>query len=259
MNRHVLIALSLLLALLLGQQAIPDGTVCAADAEQAAEEDDFGEFDDEFGDEFDIEEAPGGRDPLRGYNRFMFHVNDKIYFWVLRPVAKVYGRVVPAPIRRSVQRCSKNLGAPARFVNNGLQCKMKGAGTELVRFGLNSTLGVLGLFDAADALFNLKDPPDEDFGQTLGVYGIGDGWPLVLPLLGPSSVRDAIGMVPDYFLDPISYVEPWEKATAIRLYEKTNFGSLHIGEYESLKEDALDPYTLLRDAYRQNREAKIRE
>jgi len=245
------------LALLLCRNTVPHDSAYAATTNRSAHED-FDEFDDEFGDDFDIADQPRDRDPLSGYNRFMFNVNDKIYFWVLKPVAKVYGRILPEEIRISIQLCAKNLAFPARFVNSGLQGKFKGAGIELARFGINSTVGILGLFDRADSLFDLE-PSEEDFGQTLGRYGVGEGCPLVLPLLGLTNLRDAAGMIPDYFLHPLSYVEPVETAVGIRCYEKTNYGSLHIGEYEALKKDALDPYMLIMDAYRQKREASIKE
>ena len=239
------------------QDTIPDGCVIAATTNETVQKD-FGEFDEEFGEEFDIPDAPRECDPLRGYNRVMFTVNDKLYFWTLKPLAQAYGCLVPLPVRRSVQRCAKNLGAPSRFVNSVLQGKFKGAGSELARFGINTTVGILGLFDPADSMFGMQ-PSDEDFGQTLGRYGVGEGFPLVLPLLGQSNLRDAIGLVPGYFLNPISYIESTEWRIGLRCYEKENFVSLHIGEYESLKKDAMDPYTLLRDAYRQSRESSIKE
>ena len=216
--------------------------------------DDFGEFEDEFA----AADMPAVRDPLLGFNRCMFTLNDHLYHWVFKPVACAYGRAVPAPVRRSVQRAATNLGAPARLVNSALQGKIKGTGSELARLGLNSTLGVLGLFDAADVLFGLE-PSDEDFGQTLGRSGVGEGWPLVLPLLGPLNVRDAIGRVPDGFLNPLYYLEPWALSAGVRVYERENYLSLHIGDYESLMKDALDPYTFFRDAYHQKRAASIEE
>jgi len=238
-----------LLALLVWQNAGLDDNGCAASTNESVYED----FDD-----FDIPDETPRRDPLGCYNRFMFRVNDRVYFWVLKPVAKAYGRILPEQVRLSIQRCAKNLTFPSRFVSSGLQGKFKGAGSEVARFGINSTLGLLGLFDPADSLFDLE-PSDEDFGQTLGRYGVGEGCPLVLPLLGQTNLRDAIGMVPDYFLHPVSHLDHAETAGGIRCFEKANYSSLHIGEYEALKEDALDPYTLIRDAYRKKREASIKE
>jgi len=157
----------------------------------------------------------------------------------------------------AINRFFNNLFFPVRFVNNVLQFKIKGAGTELARFCLNSTVGILGFRDPAKDWLGLKAYP-EDFGQTLGHYGIGGGFHIVLPVLGPSNLRDAIALVPDYHLDPVSYTED-EYEVAIRSFNTINYSSLHIGEYESLKKDALDLYTFLRDAYEQKREKEVRE
>ncbi len=215
------------------------------------------EFDDEFEDEFADKEASRPSDPLRLYNRFMFRINDRLYFWLMKPVAVGYSKVVPEGGRIAVNRFFRNITFPIRFVNNVLQLKFKNAGVECARFGVNTTVGILGFGDPARRLG--LTPRSEDFGQTLGRYGAGSGFHLVLPVLGPSNLRDAVGRVPDYFLNPISYVDPTEAALTISAYEKENYMSLHIGEYESLKKDALDPYTFIRDAYEQNRNKMIEE
>ncbi len=249
--RFTFLVMLLLLSMGVGCATVPERG-CVAVAEDFADED-FDEFAD-----FDIPEALPVRDPLRGYNRFMFACNDKAYTWVLRPVAKAYRWVLPKPVRASLQKCANNLGFPVRFVNSGLQGNFKGSGVELARFGINSTLGILGLFDPAASKFDLK-PAKEDFGQTLGRYGVGPGWPLVLPLLGPTNLRDAFGMVPDYFLHPFSYIEPAELSVGVKSLEKENYISLHMDEYEAIKEDAFDLYTFMRDAYGQKRAAEIEE
>lgn len=249
--------ISFLAVLLVWHGIAPAGYIHAASTNGPAEEE-FAEFDDEFDADFDIADQPQAHDPLRSYNRFMFNVNDRLYSWILKPVGKAYGKIIPEQVRLSVQRCAKNLMFPARFVNSGLQGKFREARIELGRFTINSTVGIVGLFDPADSLFDLK-PSEEDFGQTLGRYGVGEGFPLVLPLLGQSNLRDALGMLPDYFLHPISYVEPPRLSAGIRAYEKENYVSLHIGEYEMLKDAALDPYTMIRDGYRQKRQAEIGE
>lgn len=221
--------------------------------------DDFDdEFGDEFGDEFDDEVSGEVFDPLSGYNRVMFAINDKLYFWVLKPVAKAYNWVVPKCVRTSVSCFFKNLGFPLRFVNNLLQLKFKEAGFETARFVVNSTVGLLGFLDPARSRLNLK-PSEEDFGQTLGSYGIGGGFPIVLPLLGASNLRDLLGFAGAYFLNPVSYLESVEMRTAIPAYESVNKVSLKIGIYESLKKDAMDPYTFMRDAYKQSRDSSIEE
>lgn len=197
-------------------------------------------------------------DPLSGYNRVMTQVNDKLYFWVLKPVAQGYSAVLPEGARLAVGRFFRNLLMPVRFVNNLLQLKPKRAGTELARFVVNTTIGVLGFGDPAATSLGLQAFP-EDFGQTLGHYGVGSGFPVVLPVLGPSNLRDALGLIPDYFLDPVSYIEETRVQLAVRAYDRVNYTSLHIGEYESLKKDAVDLYTFLRDGYEQRRIKQIEE
>jgi len=197
-------------------------------------------------------------DPLGGYNRAMTQVNDKIYFWALKPVSQGYRAVVPEEGRLAAGHFFRNLLMPVRFVNNLLQFKLKQAGTELTSFVINSTVGVLGFGDPAGDYFGLQSYP-EDFGQTLGFYGVGSGFHIVLPLLGPSNLRDTIGLVPDYYLDPINHIDHSETALAVRAYKSVNHTSLHLGEYESLKKDSLDFYTFLRDGYEQRREQQIKE
>jgi phospholipid-binding lipoprotein MlaA len=197
-------------------------------------------------------------DPLSGYNRLMTRVNDKIYFWLLKPIARGYRAVTPEWARLGVGRFFRNLLMPVRFVNNLLQLKAKRAGTELARFVLNTTIGVLGFGDPAANRFDLQAYP-EDFGQTLGHYGVGSGFHIVLPLLGPSNLRDTLGLIPDYFLDPVSYIDDTGTQLAVRAYDRVNDTSLHLGEYESLKKDAVDLYTFLRDGYEQRRIKQIEE
>jgi len=209
-------------------------------------------------DEFEDESADHVFDPLGGYNRFMTKVNDKLYFWVLKPVAKGFSIVIPEAGRKAINHCFRNILFPVRLVNNLLQFKIKRAGIETARFGVNTTIGVLGLADPAKSWLNLE-AYEEDFGQTLGHYGVGGGFHLVLPLLGPSNVRDTIGMVPDYFLNPINYIGNYKYEAGITAVKKFNFTSLHLGEYEDIKKDALDLYIFLRDAYEQNRDMRIAE
>ncbi|MBE9503885.1 MAG: VacJ family lipoprotein [Proteobacteria bacterium] len=224
------------------------------DSSENEEDEDFFDLEEEF------EEASSKEvfDPLSGYNRIMTSVNDKFYFWLLKPVANGYKKVVPLSARRSVTRFFNNLLFPLRFVNNVLQLKFKRAGIELTRFGVNTTVGILGLGDPAKNWFNLEAYP-EDFGQTLGHYGLGGGFHIVLPLLGPSNLRDVVGLVPDYFMDPVSYIKKAEEELAVKSFNILNEASHHIGEYESIKKDALDLYPFLRDAYEQNRKKKVRE
>jgi phospholipid-binding lipoprotein MlaA len=140
-----------------------------------------------------------------------------------------------------------------------LQAKGKAAAVEFSRFVVNTTIGVLGFGSPADKYPKLAPPDSEDLGQTLGNYGLGNGFYLVWPILGPSTLRDSIGRAGDFFLDPVSYVEPTEASIGIRAFDTVNNTSFHIGDYESLKKSAIDPYTALRDIYLQIRENKIKK
>jgi phospholipid-binding lipoprotein MlaA len=215
-------------------------------------------------DEFDLEaefesaNAEPVIDPLSGYNRLMTQVNDRLYFWLIKPVSQGYSLVIPEPARLGVGRFFRNLLMPVRFANNLLQMKPKRAGIELTRFIVNSTVGLLGFTDPAANSFDLQAYP-EDFGQTLGHYGVGSGFHIVLPLLGPSNLRDTIGLIPDYYLAPASYIDNVKAELIVDAYSRINHTSLHIGEYESLKKDAVDLYTFFRDGYEQRRVIQIKE
>ena len=198
-------------------------------------------------------------DPLESFNRAMFGFNDKLYFWVLKPVAQGYKKVVPEAPRVGVKNFFSNLKFPIRFVSCLLQADLSGAATEFGRFAVNTVWGVGGLLDPASSK-QLNIPKNEaDLGQTLGVYGLGQGFYIVLPVLGPYSARDSIGIAGDYFLYPVSYITPWYDWFAVRAYEEVNDTSLRIGDYEFIKEAAIDPYVALRDAYSQYRQKKVEE
>jgi phospholipid-binding lipoprotein MlaA len=196
-------------------------------------------------------------DPLEPFNRAMFLFNDRVYFWVLKPVAQGYKTVVPEPPRVGVNNFFSNLKFPIRFISSLLQADFSGAATEMGRFAVNTIWGVGGLLDPASSK-QLDIPKNEaDLGQTLGVYGLGQGFYIVWPILGPGSARDSIGIVGDYFLYPVSYITPWYDAFAVWAYEEVNDTSLRIGDYEFIKEAAIDPYVALRDGYVQYRQKKI--
>ena len=201
-------------------------------------------------------------DPLQRTNRAFYKFNDKLYFWVLKPVAQGYGKVLPRPARLSVQNFFENIYAPVRMVNCGLQCEFNEASIELSRFGLNTTVGLVGFFDPAKNWFHLTPPDVEDFGQTLGCYQ-GPGFYLNIPFAGSSSLRDLIGSLVDSCIVPSFYVLTHYPAayyaTGATLLEIINRTSLRIGEYEEFKRAALDPYVAIRDAYNQHREALIRK
>lgn len=197
-------------------------------------------------------------DPLYPWNKAMYHVNDKLYFWLVKPLAQGYSAVAPEDIRISVSNFFDNLATPIRLVSNLLQLKVKDAGKELFRFLYNSTAGVCGLADAAREDFGIRQQ-DEDLGQTLGSYGIGHGIYLVWPFLGPSSLRDTVGRIGDRFLSPVHYINPTEASVGITVYDKVNETSLRIGDYEDLKKSAIDPYISIRNAYLQHRKKKVED
>jgi phospholipid-binding lipoprotein MlaA len=197
-------------------------------------------------------------DPLAPWNRLMFGVNDTLYFWVVKPVAQTYKAVAPEPARVGIRNFFDNLGAPAHYVNCLLQGKNEAADTELRRFAINTTVGILGFGDPALDQFGLK-PVDEDLGQTLATYGFGDGFYIVWPLLGPSTVRDSVGMVGDQFLNPLWYVDSTEVSIGISAVKYTNAASFQIGRYEVFKAAAVDPYIAMRESYILYRDKQIRE
>jgi len=199
-------------------------------------------------------------DPLQGMNRAFYKFNDKMYFWVLKPVAQGYGKVLPRPARLSVQNFFTNIYAPVRMVNCGLQGDYKKGSVEVSRFGVNTTLGLVGLFDPAKNWLHLNPPDEEDFGQTLGCYK-GPGFYLNLPFAGSTSLRDGIGSLVDLCIVPswwvITHYPAAYYATGATILEVVNRTSLRIGDYEEFKRAALDPYIAIRDAYNQHREDAI--
>ena len=201
-------------------------------------------------------------DPLEPVNRAFFHFNDKLYFWVLKPIATGYKTIIPEDGRIGVRNFFSNLTTPVRLVNCLLQANPKCAGTETLRFVLNTTIGVVGLFDPAKKRFNIEKQ-DRDFGQTLGIWGMGPVFYLDLPILGPSSLREGLGMAVDASFNPQTYLAIYFVAvgyvnTGGWILDKVNEASLTLGEYEDLKKAALDPYIAVREAYYQYRQNKIK-
>ena len=192
-------------------------------------------------------------DPIEPFNRGMFWFNDKLYFWLMKPIARGYRWITPEPFRVAVGNIFTNLATPVRVVNAGLQGKFGDAGNELVRFGTNSTIGILGMFDPSKEHFGIA-LKNEDTGQTMGHYGIGPGPYLVIPFIGPSSARDGIGLIADSYMDLTYHI--WEHSDywyAIA-YRQLNKLALDKDTYEGIKKDALDPYLFVRDAWAQYRQ-----
>ncbi|MGE5838576.1 MAG: VacJ family lipoprotein [Deltaproteobacteria bacterium] len=199
-------------------------------------------------------------DPIEPVNRAFFHFNDKLYFWALKPVATGYKTIIPEDGRVGVRNFFSNFTTPVRLVNCLLQARFKGAGNETLRFVINTTYGLAGVLDTAKKEFKIEKQ-EADFGQTLGIWGMGPVFYVNWPILGPSTLRETVGYVGDTLLDVRTYL-PSEflivNASAWVL-DKVNETSLTLGEYESLKKAALDPYIAVREAYVQYRQNKIKK
>ncbi len=198
-------------------------------------------------------------DPIEPWNRAMYTFNDNLYMHVLKPATKAYNAVLPEGVRVAVRNFFNNIDTPVRFVNAVLQDNVKAAGVEAARFTINSTLGLAGFVDVARDKFKIE-PQEKDLGLTLGRYGLGEGFYIVWPFLGPSTLRDSAGTAGDeFFLTPVSYVSPTIDAFAISSYQYFNEASLQLGEYEELRASAIEPYTALKNAYFQHRRSLIKK
>ena len=201
-------------------------------------------------------------DPIEGVNRAFFTFNDRLYFWALKPVASGYKAVTPELFRVCVRNFFSHVTTPVRLVNCLFQADVKCAGIETTRFLLNTAFGFAGFFDSAKTGFNLEKQ-DRDFGQTLGIWGMGPVFYIDLPILGPSSLRDFLGFLVDLSFDPRTYLAIYFVTigyanTGGWILDKVNEASLSLGQYEDFKKAALDPYIALREAYSQNRQSKIK-
>ncbi len=239
------------------EPAAQDAPSAEALADEPSDEDYEGEDDQAVQEQDNGNGVPAIADPIEPFNRAMYHFNDKLYFWVLKPVATGYNKVVPEGARVCVKNFFTNLAFPIRFVSSTLQADFKGAAQETGRFVINSIWGVVGFFDVASTEGVNLPKRDSDLGETFGVWGIGQGFYIVWPVLGPSSPRDTLGTAGEFFLYPVTYLNPWYVPSAVRAYEIINATSLRIGDYEALKGAAIDPYIAIRDAYVQYRYKKI--
>lgn len=198
------------------------------------------------------------KDPYESFNRGVFKVNESLDTNVLRPVAVGYKKAVPLPVRGGVESFLSNLGDIPNAINNLLQGKFRRAASDTGRVVVNTTIGILGFFDVATRL-GLQQHK-EDFGQTLGAWGVGPGPYLMLPLLGPSTVRDGTGLIVDIGFDPGSYVITGSGATVGLFSAKViNARTQLLDSDRLLNEAALDKYSFLRDAYLQRRESLVRD
>jgi phospholipid-binding lipoprotein MlaA len=223
------------------------------------QENEFDLLSDDFFSDDPIGHEPVYYDPLEPLNRVFFEFNDKLYFWVLKPVNRVYSAAIPLDFRYCLGNFSTNLTAPVHMLNNLLQGKFSDAGIVLTRFLINSTLGVYGLGDPALVDFGLESKP-EDFGQTLGVWGVREGIYLCWPFIGPSNARDTVGFGVDAYSHPVVYVNDDMLVSAAYYSEnKINLLSLNPEAYEDLKKYSLEPYVSMRQVYLDYRRNKIRD
>lgn len=222
--------------------------------------DDFGSgFEDEYGfdpaDEFSSAQEPQDRDPWEGFNRAMFRFNDTADRWFLKPTAISYRQVTPIFMQTGITNFFSNLSEINNVLNDVLQWKWGQAGNDTGRFLVNSTIGIVGLFDVAQHM-GMEVSDGEDFGQTLAVWGFSSGPYLVVPLVGPSTVRDVPGEVVTWYASPLTYIDENAVEYSLKALDvvQTRASLLHA---ESLLKG--DRYVLMRDAYLQRREYLIKD
>ena len=207
---------------------------------------------------------------FEGFSRTMFKFNHALDTAIFEPVARGY-RALPVPIRRGTGNASDNLRSLLTIPNNVLQGDFGRAGNTVARFGINTTVGILGIFDPA-AKLGFEDLGKEDFGQTLGVWGSESGCYFVLPILGPTTTRDAIGLVGNMFLDPVYHITHNSEIKNglvgndnysehnYYYYQSTgavDFRAKNIESFDSLEENSIDLYASIKSLYLQNRNKKI--
>jgi phospholipid-binding lipoprotein MlaA len=199
--------------------------------------------------------ASPDHDPIEGFNRKIFWFNDKVDTYALEPVARGWAWVAPRRVRTSIKNFFDNLRFPIVTVNDLLQAKPKAAGSDVARFAVNTTVGVLGFFDPAAGWGLVKH--NEDFGQTLGVWGVPAGPYVVLPLLGPSDLRDALGLGVDYACSVTPFFVDQFILLGANVVDTVDERSLFIQEVRDAKASSFDYYTFLRNAYVQRRNALV--
>ena len=196
-------------------------------------------------------------DPLEPANRAIFAFNQQLDRWLLSPITDAYQFVTPEPVRRGVRRAFRNLNTPIFFVNNLLQLRLRDAGETLGAFALNSTLGMLGFFEPSREAG--WEPHPADFGQTLGLVGVRTGPYVVVPVLGPTTVRDGFGSAVDRFFQPLNYMLGiptqllWGGGAGLSLRDEVE------EKLEALEKSSVDFYSVMRSAYAQSREQEVVE
>ncbi|QPJ65743.1 MAG: VacJ family lipoprotein [Candidatus Nitrohelix vancouverensis] len=217
----------------------------------------FSDIEDPFATQAD--EIPELKDPLEGYNRFMFNVNENIYDYFMEPVARGYRAVLHEDIRIALKNVFDNAMSPVKFVSSVVQGDLDKSARVLSRMVINTTVGLGGIFDVAGDGYAV-DNVNEDFDQALGYHGVNTGPYIVLPFFGPSTARGMAGRVVDSFLNPTTFFSPsFLVGAGITMEEKVNDVSFIIEDKKSINESAIDEYESVRDFYHQYREGLLKE
>ncbi len=202
--------------------------------------------------------SQANRDPLEGFNRGVYKFNDTADKAVLKPIAGAYKAVLPSPVRTGISNFFGNLNTFITTINDLLQFKFDKAATDAGRFVINTTFGIGGLIDWASK--DGIEQRNEDFGQTLGYWGVGTGPYIVLPLLGPSTLRDTGGLAVDTFaFDPLTYIEEPATRNSLRALKYLDKRAQLLPGSDLLDDAALDPYAFMRDAYLQRRASQVND
>lgn len=199
-----------------------------------------------------LEEVVGVPDSIEGFNRSVFFVNEGLMLWLFRPLTRGYSSIAPKSFREAVSDASYNVEMPARLASCLCQAKWNDAGIVGARFFINVTVGVGGFYDAAENIWGLRRR-EEDFGQAFASWGIGPGCYLFLPLHGPTTVRDGVGLIFDYGFDPKTYLP----VPGVGAFIQFNEASLKVDEFERIIQSYEDPYWTMKDFWYVARRVKI--
>ena len=202
--------------------------------------------------------GPQNNDPIEPVNRGLFRVHEVIDGVLLQPVAHIYRGVVPDFAQTGISNALTNLASPMVLLNSLLQADWTNAGRTVERFGINSTVGVAGLFDVATG-WGIPRQHSKDFGQTMGVYGIGQGPYIFIPILGPSDVRDVVGLVADFFSDPMLYILNSNGYLALQTTRGVVKRADLLPLTDRIHRDSFDVYSTYRSVYQQNREKVVKD
>lgn len=224
--------------------------------QNVADEDDF------FNEDLDAETTVRIADPFEKVNRGIFAFNDFVFLKVFKPVSKTYQNIMPDVAEKGIGNFFDNIKYPVRLSGNLLQLKFGQAAKETGSFLVDTTAGIGGLVDVSGTIPDLETS-NEDIGQALGSWGIGNGFYFVMPFLGPTTLRDFIGGRADSFVDPLdkpwSPIESWEIRTGASVLEIVNESPNLVSLYERIKDSAIDPYEAFKDGYIQVRTQQIEE